>query len=508
MSRFPLPVAPTSLSSDVISAFQYYEDHPVAFAEEVLGVSLDPWQVQAFENLVEHHFLAIRSGSGVGKTFFLGVAIAWFISTKPKCRIPATAPSQHQLYDLLWSELFNRISESPFLQSILTWTQTRLVVKGYEAIWYAVARTAQVSPSGEVAEGLQGFHAQDNLLFVIDETSGVPDAIFPAYEGALTGPNAYSILTGNPTRNFGYFFDIFNNPKIGKLYAKMHVSCLDCPRVDTRYVDMMRERYGEKHPIYLIKVLGEFPLGGINVLIPYAFIEEALQNKKETQLSPTLEHQIGLDVGRTHASSVLVVRQGFNILEVAEKHKPGKVTDTEEVCQWASEFIATYDPSYVKVDAIYNPGVFDTLKRMWGNRIVAVIGGQRSNQPERFVNLRAEGYWDLRELIPRLYCEEWPVRLVRELADIRLKDNMRKDIIQIESKRDMANRAMSSPDFADALMYAYLSPESCLGEMIAQPFSFAELVDIINMSQNKEGSYWAPDRQEALTGSRWRSLNG
>jgi len=497
-----------NLTSDTFKAFQFYEDHPVEFAEEVLAVQLDEWQKAALRNLQEYHYLAIRSGSGVGKTFLLGVAIIWFISTKPYSKIPTTAPSQHQLYDLLWSELFNRISKSPFLQSFLNWTQTRLTVRGYDAIWYAVARTAQVSPSGEVAEGLQGFHAEDNLLFIVDEASGVPDAIFPAMEGALTGKNSYALLTGNPTKTSGYFFDVFNNPKLGSMYKKMHVSCLDSARVEDRYVEMMKERYGEKHPIYLIKVLGEFPTGGINSLIPYAYVEVMMNNKKDLYASPKLQPEVGVDVGRSQASSVLVVRQGFNVLDVAEKNKPGRVTDTAEISQWVSEYIAAYNPRAVKVDAIFNPGVFDTLHNMWGGIIIPVIGSQRSNQPERFLNLRAEACWEFRELVPKLWCEKWPPRLIREMTDIRLKDTVRKDIIQVESKKDMLNRAMASPDFFDAAVNAFLSPESCLGVAAVEPFTFSEKLAAINGMMAKEhGSPFRIFSEGGMSSSRWKSLH-
>ncbi|MFA5753478.1 MAG: hypothetical protein WC910_10460 [Bacteroidales bacterium] len=496
------------LTSETFKAFQFYEDHPVEFAEEVLGVQLDEWQKEALNNLQEFHYLAIRSGSGVGKTFLLGIAIIWFISTKPFCKIPTTAPSQHQLYDLLWSELFNRISRSPFLQGYLNWTQTRLTVRGYDAVWYAVARTAQVSPSGEVAEGLQGFHAEDNLLFVVDESSGVPDAIFPAMEGALTGKNSYALLTGNPTKTSGYFFDVFNNPKLGAMYKKMHVSCLDSSRVESRYVDMMKERYGEKHPIYLIKVLGEFPSGGINALIPYSYLETAQNNKKDTFMSPKMSHEIGVDVGRSQASSILVVRQGFNIVDFAEKHKPGRVTDTAEISQWVSEYITAYNPSSVKIDAIFNPGVFDTLHNMWGDLVVPVIGGQRSNYPERFLNLRAEACWEFRELVPKLWCKEWPARLIREMTDVRLKESVRRDVIQVESKKDMLNRAMASPDFFDATVYAFLSPESCIGVPMQEPFTFSQRVAQLNGSFVKDGGSMFRRLSDSNNPvNRWRQLH-
>lgn len=493
----------------MLDAFQHYEENPVDFCQEVIGVELDQWQIDALNNLQKYHFLTIRSGSGIGKTCLLSLITLWFISTKPFCKIPTTAPTQHQLYDLLWSEHHKWISRSPFLQELLVWTQTRIGVKGHEPEWYAVARTAQASPSGEVAEGLQGFHSEDNLLFIVDEASGVPDAVFPAVEGSLTGPNAYCILAGNPTRTDGYFADIFNKPQLGRLYKKMHVSCFDSPRVEARYIDMMKERYGEEHPIYLIKVLGEFASGSINTLIPVSYIEAMQQNSKERVMSPTVPARIGLDVGRSNASSVLTVRQGFNVLEMVERHKAGRVTDTHEICQWTIEYINAYNPEYVLIDAIgIGAGVYDGLKIIYGDMIIPVIGGQKSSKPERYLNLRAEGYWDLRELIPKLWCKDWPQRLITEMGDLRQKTTISRNVIQIESKQDMIKRSLRSPDHLDSLMYAFLSPEACLAERVMSPFLFASGFAAINADLVKEdtGSLWTFFSKNTPV-NRWKGLN-
>ena len=139
-------------------ALQFYESNPEAFGEDILGHKYDKWQSEAFKALVEDHFVAIRAGSGVGKSFWLSDVTCWFLCTKPFCRIPTTAPSQHQLFDILWASHHRNIRESEFLSQLLTWTGTRVAVTKYAPDWYAVARTARVSPTGQVAEGLQGFH--------------------------------------------------------------------------------------------------------------------------------------------------------------------------------------------------------------------------------------------------------------------------------------------------------------------------------------------------------------
>ena len=447
----------------VIDAIQYYYNDPVAYAEEIEGVSLDPWQKEALNNLVEHHFLAIRSGSGVGKTFLMGLATRWFLFTRPGSKVPTTAPSQHQLHDVLWSEHFKRINNNQVLSNLFVWTQTRIGIRDHEPEWYAVARTAQVRPGSEVAEGLQGFHDEENILFVVDEASGVPDAIFPAMEGSLAGDGSYCILAGNPTRTHGYFYDTFNNPALKKLYHHMHVSCYDSPRVGKRYIEMMAERYGENHPIFMIKVVGEFATGDSSYLIPPSFIDAMENNSKPDVRGMPVE--FGLDVGRARASSVLCIRQGTEILKYDERHKKGAVTDTNEIVQWTIENILEFGPAHVKVDAIgIGAGVYDGLHDVYGDMIVPVVGSMapEADVKERYLNLRAQGCWELREKVPFLYCKDWPNRVIMEMGDIRTKatSNLK---IKIESKEDMLARAMKSPDYFDATWMAFIDEEACGG---------------------------------------------
>ena len=480
---------------DMVEAFQFYESHPVDFLAEVVGVTLDEWQEEALNKLVEKHFLAIRSGSGVGKTALMAFALLWFISTKPFSRVPTTAPSQHQLYDLLWAECYTWIKKCPFLDQLLHWTQTRISVRGYEPNWYAVARTATVSPSGDVAEGLQGFHSEDNLLFLVDETSGVPDQVFPAIDGALTNKNAYCMLASNPTRDRGYFYDVFNDVKLGSNYHKVHMSSEDSPRVEASWVQMMEERYGRDHPIFMIKVLGEFPPSSDELLIPPYYLEAMQNNSKDTVVSPAMPVEMGVDVGRTQHPSIVVVRQGYNILYIGDKHKPGTVTDTLDVVEWVVELMNVYKPTEVKIDAVgIGAGVADILIKTYPNRIIPVIGSAKAEDPDKYLNLRAQGYWALRDKIPKMWCKNWTPRLLVELGDIRQKYS-KTGKLHVETKQEMLNRAMRSPDYADALMYAFLTE---FDTEAFKEFEFSKKFSDVNASLVNESGWTKP-----VSRSRW-----
>ena len=152
---------------------EIYKKNPVLFFNEALMFQPDEWQKKAAFDIAEYSKVTIRSGQGVGKTEFEAAVLLWFISCFPFARVVATAPTRQQLHDVLWSEAAKWQSKSPLLSGMLRWTKTRVYMTGMEKRWFAVARTA-TKP-----ENMQGFH-EDNMLFIVDEASGVADSIMEA----------------------------------------------------------------------------------------------------------------------------------------------------------------------------------------------------------------------------------------------------------------------------------------------------------------------------------------
>ena len=179
-----------------------YRQDPLLFFKEVTHFQPDPWQEKAAQIIAKNRRLAVRSGQGVGKTAFEANMVLWFLVCFPYPRVVCTAPTRQQLNDVLWAEIAKWMERSPIIDLILHWTKTRVYMKGYEKRWFAVARTA-TKP-----ENMQGFH-EDNMLFIVDEASGVADPILEAITGTLTGPNNKLLYCGNPTKATGNFADAF-----------------------------------------------------------------------------------------------------------------------------------------------------------------------------------------------------------------------------------------------------------------------------------------------------------
>ena len=171
----------------LVESIPLWQQNPVQFFEEVLFFYPDEWQKEAAFALRDNPKVTIKSGQGVGKTGFEAATLLWFLSCFENARVVATAPTLHQLNDVLWAEVSKWQSKSPLLKEILQWTKTKISMIGSKERWYAVARTATTP------ENMQGFH-EDNMLFIVDEASGVADPIMEAILGTLTGANNKLLL--------------------------------------------------------------------------------------------------------------------------------------------------------------------------------------------------------------------------------------------------------------------------------------------------------------------------
>ena len=184
-------------------AILYYADHPVEFVEDIIKATPDEQQAKILQSVAKNQLTSVRSGHGVGKSTVEAWVVIWFMVTRPFPKIPCTAPTQHQLFDILWAEVSKWLRNNKALSEELVWTKEKVYMKGYPEEWFAVARTASKP------DALQGFHAED-VLYIIDEASGVDDSIFEPILGALSTPGARLLMCGNPTQLSGFFYESHN----------------------------------------------------------------------------------------------------------------------------------------------------------------------------------------------------------------------------------------------------------------------------------------------------------
>ncbi len=444
-----------------------YRKNPITFAREVLLFEPDEWQQSALIDLAQSPKVAIKSGQGVGKTGLEAVALLWFLCCYSYPRIVATAPTKQQLHDVLWSEVSKWMSKSPLLSKILKWTKTYIYMVGNEKRWFAVARTA-TKP-----ENMQGFH-EDNMLFIVDEASGVADPIMEAILGTLSGANNKLLMCGNPTRTSGTFFDAFNSDR--SLYKCHTVSSMDSLRTNKENIDVLIRKYGRDSNVVLVRVFGEFPKQEDDIFIPLSLVENSIMTEFSPRKNPDLIH-IGCDVARFGDDKTVI---GYKIDEKVEFYKKRQGQDTmktaDDIILLGEMLVQRYrlkpetnNPIPVKVDdGGVGGGVVDRLKqikrnnpeRFWWLEVYPVIFGQRIKH--KYYHDSTTYMMAVAKKLLQPFDEEGnkkPVELILpDDDDLVAQLSGRKyelteaSKIRIESKDAVKKRGLPSPDEADCVL--------------------------------------------------------
>ena len=436
------------------SPYEPKEEHcasPVLFAQEVLGVKLWSKQEQVLEELRDNPRVAVKSGNGLGKGFCAAVAILWFLCCHDTAVVLSTAPTFRQVRHVLWREVHRlyRRAQFPLGGNLL---DTRLEMS---------EERFALGLSADSDEEFQGFHSP-NMLIVVDEAEGVEETIYEAIESVMTSENCKLLLIGNPTTMTGSFRRAFYDDR--ELYSTITISALESPNVSEgrgmvrglatrRWVEERKVVWGEANPIYQARVLGEFPDQGEDTLIPLSMVEAGVNREIDgsQETGPVL---IAVDVARFGSDkSVILRRRGMAVEDI----RAYRGLDTMRLVGLVVEAISSCNPDEVVVDGVgIGAGVVDRLREQ-GYRVQGVNAGTAARDGEHFANLRAEGFWNLRQLFLEGSLKIPPDNeLVGQLAGLRYTFNSLGQVV-IESKEEMRSRGASSPDKVDALMLAFLS---------------------------------------------------
>lgn len=428
-----------------------YAMHPTLFVQEVLGADPDATQSAAMEAVAKgERRISLRSGHGVGKTTLLAWILTWWICTRFPQKSVCTAPTSGQLFDALAAETKTWIKKLPqFLQDCLeVKTESIHLIMAPTESFIAFKTSRQETP-----EALAGIHSE-NVLVIGDEASGIPEPVYEAAAGSMSGHNATTILAGNPVRSSGLFFDTFH--KLRDKWCTFHISCVGHPRISPDFISDMESRYGIDSNAYRVRVLGEFPLADDDTVIPFELMESALdRDVKATFVLPIW----GLDVARFGSDSSALAKRKGNVL--LEKVIRWKGLDTMQICGRVKEIwdltLPSERPTEINVDVIgMGAGVVDRLLEL-KLPVRGINVGESPSLGENFINLRAELWFKGKEWLAKKDCslagdEALGGELVAPKYTFTSSGKR-----QVESKKDMKKRGLKSPDSADAFLLTLAS---------------------------------------------------
>ena len=85
---------------------RHWRADPVRYVTQRFGVGPTAQQVQILQAIAQTGAkVSVRSGHGIGKSACAAWTLLWYLETHNYARVPCTAPSSHQLRDILWGEL-------------------------------------------------------------------------------------------------------------------------------------------------------------------------------------------------------------------------------------------------------------------------------------------------------------------------------------------------------------------------------------------------------------------
>ena len=463
-------------SNPFLKLMKRYQHDPVKFAREVIGMDPDDWQCELLQSVADPKIrrVSCRSGHGVGKSSAVAMAAIWHVLMRVPSKTVVTAPTSAQLFDACFAEMKNIAKRlKPPFNELLEIKSDRIELKSAPESTFISCRTSRQ----EQPEALAGVHSPSTLLLA-DESSGIPESVFEAASGSMSGIHSTTVLTGNPTRNTGFFYDTHNRLK--ENWHTMHVSCVDSNRVSEDFINDMKNRYGEDSPAYHVRVLGNFPPSESDTVVPVSLIDHAMKN--DVKIHEDTVSIWALDVARQgNDSSVLCKRQGPVI-------HPLTVWNNLDLMQLTGAVKAEYDavssskkPVEIIVDSVgLGAGVLDRLREL-GLPARGLNVSERSVQRETYINLRAELWFKCKAWLEGMDVKiPHDDRLWAELAAPRYHFTS-SGKIQVESKEAMKKRGINSPDRADAV---------CL--------SLANEMTTMAYGTSSSGSWNKPLRREIL----------
>lgn len=437
--------------------FAYPWGEPGTPLEDMEGP--DEWQIQILKDIGEQLKKgkdlqtaiqeAVASGHGIGKSALISWLIHFAISTHENTRGVVTANTEGQLRTKTWPEL-SKWHNMFIAKDLFTYTATAIFSsdKDYEKTW----RIDAIPWSKNSPESFAGLHNQGNRILVLfDEASAIDDVIWEVTEGALTDANTEIIWCafGNPTRNSGRFRECFR--KYRKFWNIYQIDSRTVKISNKAKIEEWLEAYGEDSDFFKVRVRGVFPSAS-----DLQFISTEIADKAQKQVYKPgqFEHLpviIGVDPAWTGSDSLeIVMRQGYYMKSLASIPKND---DDWRMAQLIAQFEDEYKADAVFIDMGYGTGIYSIGKQL-GRKWRLIEFGGKSNDPV-YLNMRAYMWGQMKE---------W----LREGGSIPPNDQALYDDIvgpeaiidkngriQLESKKDMKDRGLPSPNKGDALALTF-----------------------------------------------------
>ena len=311
---------------------------------------------------------------------------------------------------------------------------------------------------------------RDNMLFIVDEASGVADPIMEAILGTLSGANNKLLMCGNPTRTSGTFYDAFNVDR--SIYRCHTVSSADSKRTNKQNIESLIRKYGKDSNVVLVRVFGEFPKQEDDVFIALSIVEHCCMLDLPDDV-PIKRISFGVDVARYGSDETVIAKNvGGRITLPVSFRGQSLMTTVGKIVQLYRQAITEFPryrgKIYINIDDCgLGGGVTDRLEEVKQEekltRMVIVPVNAAGKVPEETLGDGKQKACDIYDNMTTylwgtvkdaLMMEEVSLEndneLVAQFTCRKYRLTSRGKML-LESKEEMKKRGIDSPDRADAV---------------------------------------------------------
>lgn len=399
--------------------------------------------------------IAIASGHGIGKSAEIGMLLNWGMSTCEDCKVIVTAGTGTQLSTKTVPEVqkWFRLAINAHWWDISA-TSIRVKDPNHQANW----RTDFITWNIQKPEAFAGMHnIRKRIIIVIDEASSIERIIFEVIEGALTDEDTEIIVVafGNPTRNTGSFYDAITQ---ANRWIKRQIDSRTVEGTNKTLLDAQIKEWGEDSDRARVRIRGEFPRGGSTQFITGDLVAGA--RKRVVQGHESMAVILAVDVARFGDNRSVIFRRQGRLSEYCG----GKAKavfygmDTQVLGGRVQEAIDREKPDAVVIDGDGIGGaVYDFLKARGYDRKTTLVefhGGYGANDPDKYLNRRAEIWGDMRDWLPGGQIPDDP-EMDTDLTGPDYGYHPTRGCLALETKDEMRSRGVDSPDLGDALAMTF-----------------------------------------------------
>jgi hypothetical protein len=490
----------SAVSSEMRELWRRSHADWVFYSEKILNVNLDNDQKRILRTVQNEPRVSVRSGNARGKDFVSAVASNCWLHLFRPSKVVNTAPTGRQVEAIMMTEIA-RIRNGARIKLGGRLLQNYIKFED-DPDHFLIAFKA----SDTQDETWTGFHSP-NLMVVVSEASGVDDRTFNNIEKILPG-NSRLLIVFNPVRSHGEAFRSIKDPR----YKSFRLNCLDAPnvkakkiiipgQVDWDWINGLIHKPGmvtsidkcearadlydfewegqwyRPGDLFLVMVIGEPPHEQEKQLIPYAWVQLAIDRWRERNGKPREGEilSLGADIAGMGADKTsLVYRYGTIVPQIQNYPKSDHMATTGKI-----KNILTANPGgHAFIDTIgEGAGVYSRLSELERDGVIEnnsvtsakfsqVMKGKKDLTGLRtFANMRAYCLWAVRDALDPSFdsireplCLPPNDDLVQELCEHHWDTKSNGDIY-IESKDVIKARLGRSPDDSDALALSYFPPQ-------------------------------------------------